>query len=98
VGKTLPSQSLSTSAATARTAYKMNSPESKRDKAMLELIYASGMRVSELVGLNVEDVNLEQSYVRCLVKALKNELSLFINKLSIFLRNMLLQLVQVNQE
>jgi len=36
-----------------------------RDKAMLELLYATGIRVTELIQLNVEDVNLEMSYVRC---------------------------------
>ena len=36
-----------------------------RDKAMLEVMYATGMRVSELVELNVEDVNLELSVVKC---------------------------------
>ena len=37
----------------------------KRDKAMLELVYATGIKVSELISLNVEDVNLQLSFVRC---------------------------------
>ncbi len=36
-----------------------------RDKAMLELMYATGIRVTELIELNVDDVNLELSSIRC---------------------------------
>ncbi len=36
-----------------------------RDKAMLEIMYATGMRVSELIELNVEDVNLDVGLIKC---------------------------------
>lgn len=42
-----------------------SSPEAIRDKAMFELLYATGMRVTELVSLNLDDVDLEQGSVRC---------------------------------
>ncbi|MFB3127518.1 MAG: site-specific integrase [Candidatus Acidiferrales bacterium] len=42
-----------------------------RDKAMLELLYATGLRVSELVNLKVGDVQLEAGYLRCLGKGSK---------------------------
>ena len=40
-------------------------PKGFRDKAMLELLYATGIRVSELIALNVEDVNLPAGFIRC---------------------------------
>ena len=36
-----------------------------RDKAMLEFAYATGMRVTEIISLNISDVNIEESYVTC---------------------------------
>ncbi len=36
-----------------------------RDKAMLEFAYATGMRVTEIISLNIEDVNLEEGFVIC---------------------------------
>lgn len=36
-----------------------------RDKAMLELLYATGIRVSELISLDIDDVNIDAGYIRC---------------------------------
>ena len=36
-----------------------------RDKAMLEFAYATGMRVTEIISLNIDDVNLDEGYVVC---------------------------------
>lgn len=45
-----------------------------RDRAMLELLYGAGLRVSELVGLDVDDVDLEDRSVRCLGKGDKERI------------------------
>ena len=46
-------------------------PIGARDKAMLELLYATGLRVSELVGLKVADVNLERGFLIVMGKGSK---------------------------
>lgn len=53
-----------------------STPEAKRDKAMLELLYATGMRVSELVALNLDSIELRnnRATVRCVGKAGKERL------------------------
>ena len=40
-------------------------PKGYRDKAMLELLYATGIRVTELIDLNISDVNLSAGVIRC---------------------------------
>ncbi|MBM7561554.1 site-specific tyrosine recombinase XerD [Fusibacter tunisiensis] len=43
----------------------IRTPIGKRDKAMIELLYATGIRVSELIDLNLSDVNTAMGYIRC---------------------------------
>jgi integrase/recombinase XerD len=49
----------------------VDSPRGQRDMAMLESLYATGLRVSELVGLKISNINLEAGYIRTLGKGSK---------------------------
>lgn len=51
-----------------------STPLGRRDKAILELFYASGLRLSELVSLNLDDVNLSARVVRVLGKGRKERI------------------------
>lgn len=49
-------------------------PAGRRDKALLEILYASGMRASEIVGLDLEHVNFASGLIKCLGKGSKERL------------------------
>jgi integrase/recombinase XerD len=66
-------------------AAKLSSPEAKRDAVMLELLYATGLRISELVSLNIENIELERNGVRI---DSKRQVP-FDHRLSLILRNFL---------
>jgi len=53
---------------------KNNNPLGIRDKAMLETLYGAGMRVSELINLDVNSINTDLGYVRCVGKGSKERI------------------------
>jgi integrase/recombinase XerD len=51
-----------------------STPRGIRDRTLLEVLYATGLRVSELVGLRVTDVRLDDGYVQCMGKGNKQRI------------------------
>jgi len=77
---------------------KLSTPEAKRDAVMLELLYATGLRISELVSLNVKNIDLEQNRVHINSKRqvpFDHRLSLILGN---FLRNARLDLLYDEKE
>lgn len=75
VGRSLPKPiSINQVRALLEQPTKDTTPESRRDEAMLQLLYATGMRVSELMSLNVEDINLVDGDVRAFGKGHRERL------------------------
>ncbi|NLC15972.1 MAG: site-specific tyrosine recombinase XerD, partial [Firmicutes bacterium] len=66
-----------------------STPAGIRDKAMLEVLYATGIRVSELVSLNLGDIDFNEGFVRCIGKGSKERVvpmgELAINSLKAYL-------------
>ena len=56
------------------TAYKSGTNEGQRDAVIMELLYATGLRVGELVSLNMQDVDVSESYIRCIGKGSKERI------------------------
>jgi integrase/recombinase XerD len=74
IGRSLPKHLAEGEVDTLLAQPDRSTPAGLRDKAMLELLYATGMRVSELVNLRWEDLDLNLGIVRCLGKGSKERL------------------------
>jgi integrase/recombinase XerD len=57
-----------------QTAYKSGTNEGQRDAVIMELLYATGLRVGELVSVNLQDVDLSEAYIRCMGKGSKERI------------------------
>ena len=64
LGRTLPKDLSESEVMALLNAPDVQEPSGLRDRALLEILYACGLRVSELVGLKLEQINLQQGVVR----------------------------------
>lgn len=72
-----------------------------RDKAMLELLYATGIRVTELIDLNVDNVNLSAGFLRCESRGKERVIPIYqaaVNALSEYMKNIRPQLLEDSEE
>lgn len=72
-----------------------------RDKAMLEVMYATGIRVTELIDLNVEDVNLVQGVIKCAGAKKTRSIPLYpaaLKALSVYLRDIRCSMIASDDE
>jgi len=78
-----------------------DSPNDIRNRAMIELLYATGVRVSELLDLNLSDLYLEMGFVRCMGKGSKERIipigEIAIKTLEIYLRGSRQMLLKENK-
>ena len=76
-------------------------PKGYRDHAMLELLYATGIRVSELISLDLEDVNLPAAFLRCSSRGRERIIPLYataVRALGDYIRDIRPQIVLDSQE
>ena len=72
-----------------------------RDKAMLELLYATGIRVSELINLNLEHLNLSAGFLRCVTRKKERIIPLYstaIRSLADYIEHVRPQLIEQPDE
>lgn len=76
-------------------------PKGFRDHAMLELLYATGIRVTELISLDLEDLNLPAAFIRCESKGKERSIPLYhtaVKALQDYVRDVRLQLIADSAE
>lgn len=72
-----------------------------RDKAMLELLYATGIRVTELISLDLSDVSLSGGFIRCVSKGKERIIPLYpgaIHALSVYVNEIRPNMIATNEE
>ena len=74
VGESLPETLTVEEVEALLSAGETDTPMSLRDRAIIEVMYATGVRVSELVSLDIDDVDLDESFVRCMGKGSKERI------------------------